>query len=187
MPRTQSTSDEDVRAAVEVHSVAEIAELDERHRRALVLSDHVANLITAFSGSMAYVGIHIIWFGAWIVLNLGFITAFDPFPFSLLTMIVSLEAIFLASFVLISQNKQAIQADKRAKIVLQVNLLAERENTKLIEMLSAIQEHLGIADARDSEAEALMETTDVGKLADAVDEAETRHGRNEEAAPVGQS
>jgi len=106
MPRTQSTSDEDVRAAVEVHSVAEIAELDERHRRALVLSDHVANLITAFSGSMAYVGIHIIWFGAWIVLNLGFITAFDPFPFSLLTMIVSLEAIFLASFVLISQNKR---------------------------------------------------------------------------------
>lgn len=77
---------------------------------------------------MFYVGIHVIWFAGWILLNLGFIKAFDPFPFSLLTMIVSLEAIFLASFVLISQNKQAIQADKRAKIDLQVNLIAEREN-----------------------------------------------------------
>ncbi len=176
MPPTRTTPEEEARVPVKLHNIAEIMELDERHRSALGLSDHIANLITNFSGSMVYVGIHVVWFAGWIVLNLGFIKAFDPFPFSLLTMIVSLEAIFLASFVLISQNKQAIQADKRAKIDLQVNLIAERENTKSIKMLVAIQEHLGIADTSDAEAEALMAKTDVSKLADAIDVAETRSG-----------
>ena len=176
VPPTRTQSEEEARHTVELHNIAEIVELDERHRRDLGLSDHVANVITSFSGSMLYVGIHVIWFVGWVVLNLGFVKAFDPFPFSLLTMIVSLEAIFLASFVLISQNKQAIQADKRAKIDLQVNLIAERENTKLIKMLSAVQEHLGIADAGDEEVTALKATTDVSKLADAIDVAATQSG-----------
>jgi uncharacterized membrane protein len=168
-----ATPAEETNPIAELHNIAEIEELDERHRRALGLSDHVANLITGFSGSMLYVAIHVVWFVGWIVLNLGLIKAFDPFPFSLLTMIVSLEAIFLASFVLISQNRQAIQADKRAKIDLQVNLIAERENTKLLKMLSAVQKHLGIADEDDEEVAALKATTEVSKLADAVDEAAT--------------
>jgi uncharacterized membrane protein len=164
---------EETTPTAELHNIAEIKELDKRHRSALGLSDHVADLITSFSGSMLYVGIHVVWFGGWIVLNLGLVKAFDPFPFSLLTMIVSLEAIFLASFVLISQNKQAIQSDKRAKIDLQVNLIAERENTKLLKMLSAVQKHLGIVDEDDEEVAALKVTTEVSKLADAVDEAST--------------
>lgn len=159
------------RPAVELHDIAEIVELDARHRSATGPSEHVADVITGFSGSMLYVGIHVVWFGVWLVLNVGFFKAFDPFPFSLLTMIVSLEAIFLASFVLISQNKQAIQADKRAKIDLQVNLIAERENTKLIEMVSAVHKHLGIAHAGDEEIAVLQATTDVTKLADAIDAA----------------
>ena|ERR1700674_558326 len=182
-PLTATPSEEETRTTAELHNVADVVELDERHRSALGLSDDIANLITAFSGIMLYVGIHVVWFAAWIVLNLGFVNAFDPFPFSLLTMIVSLEAIFLASFVLISQNKQAIQADKRAKIDLQVNLIAERENTKLIKMLSAIQEHLGIADTGDEEVEALTETTDVSKLADAIDVAATESERKDPEAP----
>ena len=166
---TPTASEQECRPTAELHNIAEIVELDERHRRAISSSDHVANVITAFSGSMFYVGLHVVWFGIWIGANVGFAKPFDPFPFSLLTMIVSLEAIFLASFVLISQNKQAIQADKRGKIDLQVNLIAERENTKLIEMLSAVQKHLGIADAGDGEVAVLKATTSVSKLADAID------------------
>jgi len=165
----RTTSEQQSRPTVELHDIAEIVELDERHRSAMGPSDHVADVITAFSGSMLHVGIHVVWFGVWIGLNVGFVKPFDPFPFSLLTMIVLLEAIFLASFVLISQNKQAIQVDKRAKIDLQVNLIAERENTKLIEMLSAVQKHLGIADAGDEEVAVLKATTEVSKLADAID------------------
>jgi uncharacterized membrane protein len=164
---------EEATPIAELHNITEIEELEERHRSALGLSDHIADLITSFSGSMLYVGIHVVWFVGWIVLNLGLVDAFDPFPFSLLTMIVSLEAIFLASFVLISQNKQAIQADKRAKIDLQVNLIAERENTKLLKMLSAVQKHLGIVEADEEEVAALEATTEVSKLADAVDESTT--------------
>jgi len=68
--------------------------------------ERLADIITEFSGRMAFAYFHIIWFGVWIIINLGFlgIKPFDPFPFGLLTMIVSLEAIFLAAFVLISQN-----------------------------------------------------------------------------------
>ncbi len=89
-------------------------------------------------------------------------------------MIVSLEAIFPSAFVLISQNKQAVQADKRAKIDLQVNIIAERETTKILKMVTEIQQHLGIAVAGDAELATFGKPTDVNQLADALDQAEER-------------
>src|SRR5215210_2085088 len=84
----------------------------------------IADTITTFSGSMVFVYIHAIWFGFWILLNIGLIhvprlSEFDPFPFGLLTLIVSLEAIFLSTFVLISQNRLAQASEKRAELDLQ--------------------------------------------------------------------
>src|SRR5271155_384290 len=121
----------------QLRNIQDIIQLEQRDRKSLSLSDRIASIITAFSGSMIYVGIHVIVFSVWILWNTGILRLkpFDPFPFNLLTMSVSLEAIFLSAFVLISQNKQALQADKRAKIDLQVNMITEQENTKLIGMV----------------------------------------------------
>jgi uncharacterized membrane protein len=90
--------------------------------------DRVADRITAFAGSLNFVYIHSVWFGLWILFNVGLFGAaaeFDKFPFGLLTMIVSLEAIFLATFVMVSQNRQAARADIRSELDFETNLRAE--------------------------------------------------------------
>jgi uncharacterized membrane protein len=103
-------------------------------------------------GIMSFLYLHTIWFGVWIIVNLsptGF-KPFDPYPFGLLTMIVSLEAIFLAAFVLISQNRTAAEADHRADLDLQINLLTEHEITRVLRLLDAIGRKLEV-DVTDSE------------------------------------
>jgi uncharacterized membrane protein len=90
--------------------------------------DRAADRVTDFAGSLKFVYIHGAWFGAWILLNIGLIGAgltFDEFPFGLLTMIVSLEAIFLSTFVMVSQNRQAARADIRSQLDFETNLRAE--------------------------------------------------------------
>ncbi len=125
------------------------------------LQDRLADVITSFSGRMIFAYIHIVWFGIWIVLNTGWfgLRAFDPFPYGLLTMIVSLEAIFLSTFVLISQNRLAKETERHADLDLQIGLLTEHELTRVLQMLDAIQNKLSIVDHRESElADLEMET-----------------------------
>jgi uncharacterized membrane protein len=95
------------------------------------LQDQIADAITSFSGRLMFVYVHIVWFGAWILLNTGRfgVKTFDPFPYGLLTMVVSLEAIFLSTFVLISQNRLSEEAENRADLSLQIGLLTEHEVT----------------------------------------------------------
>ena len=104
--------------------------IDERRRWQAVLDvqDRAADKVTNFAGSLRFVYIHSVWFGIWIVINIGLLGAaakFDPFPFGLLTMIVSLEAIFLSTFVMVSQNRQAKRSDIRAQMDFETNLRAE--------------------------------------------------------------
>jgi uncharacterized membrane protein len=90
--------------------------------------DRAADRVTAFAGSLRFVYLHSIWFGIWIALNIGLLSSalvFDEFPFGLLTMIVSLEAIFLSTFVMVSQNRQAARADIRSQLDFENNLRAE--------------------------------------------------------------
>ena len=90
--------------------------------------DRVADKITAFAGSLNFVYLHSVWFGVWVLINVGLIgvsAEFDKFPFGLLTMIVSLEAIFLSTFVMVSQNRQAARADVRAELDFETNLRSE--------------------------------------------------------------
>jgi uncharacterized membrane protein len=115
------------------------------HHRSRIerLSDTVTQL--AAGGPMLLV--HVGWFATWIVVNLDLIPGlapFDPFPFQLLTMIVSLEAIFLSLFVLASQNRLTHQADMRANLDLQIDLLAEREMTAVLRLLQDIARHLDV-------------------------------------------
>jgi len=119
--------------------------------------ERLADAITNFSGRMHFVYFHILWFGIWILINLGYlgIEPFDPYPFGLLTMIVSLEAIFLATFVLISQNRLSADAERRADLDLQIGLLAEHELTRVLKMLDQIQDKMGIENNDDRELQDL--------------------------------
>ena len=104
-----------------------------RHETAVVRKirteqNRLTDTITNFAGSMSFVYVHTIWFGVWVAINLGLLgasLAFDRFPFGLLTMIVSLEAIFLATFVMISQNRQAARADVRSELDFENNVRGE--------------------------------------------------------------
>ncbi|MFI6402235.1 DUF1003 domain-containing protein [Streptomyces sp. NPDC050548] len=90
--------------------------------------DRVADAITAFAGTMLFVYLHALWFAVWITLNeglLGQAGIFDPYPYGLLTMIVSLEAIFLSTFVMVSQNRQAARENVRADLDFETNLRSE--------------------------------------------------------------
>ena len=116
-----------------------------RWRRMLDTQDVVADRVTAFAGSLNFVYIHSAWFLVWIILNVGLIGAglkFDPFPFGLLTMIVSLEAIFLSTFVMVSQNRQAKRADLRAQLEFETNLRAEIWAIHIGSVLGIDHEHV---------------------------------------------
>jgi len=140
------------------------------------LQSRIADAITSFSGRMSFAYVHIAWFAIWILLNTGAfgVRAFDPFPYGLLTMIVSLEAIFLSTFVLISQNRLGEETERRADLDLHIGLLTEHELTRVLQMLDAIQDRLGIVDHENSElADLEMET----KPEDVLAEIERLHTR----------
>jgi uncharacterized membrane protein len=123
-----------------------IDRLTARRRRELAAApwtDRLAGRITAFTGSMTFVGLHLALFGGWIAWNLWGSPRFDP-SFVILAMIASVEAIFLSTFVLISQNRQAADADRRADLDLHISLLAEHELSKVAELLTRIAERLGV-------------------------------------------
>lgn len=137
--------------------------------RARGLQDRISDAITTFSGQVMFVYVHIVWFGAWILLNTGRfgMAPFDPFPYGLLTLVVSLEAIFLSTFVLISQNRLSEDAEHRANLNLQIALLTEHEVTRVLQMLDAIQDKLGIENDEDSDlADLEMETKPEDVLAE---------------------
>jgi len=143
------------------HNIRTIAYLRLQASRARGLQERLADTITTFSGRMVFVYVHIVWFGLWFLLNTGHfgVNVFDPFPYGLLTMVVSLEAIFLSTFVLISQNRSSEEAESRANLSLQIGLLTEHEVTRVLQMLDAIQDKLGIDNDEDSElADLEMET-----------------------------
>ena len=109
------------------------------------VQDRTADTITEFAGSMRFVYIHLVWFGVWVALNVGLAGIdheFDKFPFGLLTMIVSLEAIFLATFVMISQNRQAARSDLRSQLDFENNIRAEVWSVHIGEALGLDSDHV---------------------------------------------
>ena len=115
--------------------------------RAASWQERVAAALTRFSGRMQFVYIHIVFFALWIAANLGWLPGvpiWDP-SFAVLAMVASVEAIFLSTFVLMTQNRMAAAADKRADLDLQISLLAEHEITRIAKMVASISERLGVA------------------------------------------
>ena len=118
--------------------------------------------------------LHVLWFGLWVSANVGWIpgvTPFDPFPFPFLTMVVALEAIVVAWFVLASQNRLARQSDRRSHVNLQVDLLAEREMTAVLQLLQDIARHLNVSTTVTPEQlRDLAKKTDLRNLTDRTEE-----------------
>ena len=132
--------------------------------------DRVTDAVTAAAGSPFFLVGHAIAFAAWIAVNLTRAHPFDPYPFGLLMLVVSLEAIFLSAAVLMTQNRMQRQADKRAHLDLQVNLLAEQELTAILQMLKSISQRLGIAGTPEgANVEQLLDETDIHTIATAID------------------
>lgn len=133
--------------------------LERRRQKAAAasLEQRAAAGISKFAGSMVFVYIHLVLFGAWIAINVGLlpvIPAWDP-SLVVLAMIASVEAIFLSTFVLINQNRMAEEDNARSDLDLQINLLNEHETTRLIGMVDAIVRHLGVENAQPAEVEEL--------------------------------
>ena len=149
-------------------NVAAVGDMQRKEAAGRTIQDRLAAHITDFSGSMAFVYLHTLWFGLWFVLNLGIvhiphITQFDPYPFGLLTVVVSLEAIFLSTFVLIAQNNLSALSERRAELDLHVNLLAEQKTAKVLDLLDKIARELDTMHGRfnytpDAETEALKQS-----------------------------
>lgn len=137
------------------------------------IAEHIADKVTKFAGSTPFILLHVLWFGFWIIGNTTHVfgaKAFDPFPFSFLTLVVSLEAIFLTLLVLMSQNRMTKEADKRAHLDLQINMLDEQETTLILRMVQKISAHLGLEDNSEKTVKDLYEETDIGKVAQALDD-----------------
>ncbi|HEX9937973.1 MAG TPA: DUF1003 domain-containing protein [Longimicrobium sp.] len=167
------------------HDSPQMAGVVERNIRALLarrqmedrqkgVGDRIADGVTRFTGSMRFVYIHLVLFGAWIVVNLGWtpLPEFDP-SFVVLAMVASVEAIFLSTFVLISQNRMQALADKRADLDLQVSLLSEHEITQLVSLVTQMARKMGIEQAADPELQELAQDVAPEKVLDEM-EAQSR-------------
>ena len=151
------------------NNINSVVRLEERALKERTFSDRMSDSIANFVGSIPFVVIHVVWFGAWVLLNAG-PWKFDPYPFALLCMLVSLEGVLLSTFVLIKQNRMSQRSDHRSHLDLQINLLAEKEITKVLQLQRLICDRLGIEEARnDAEVAELSNITAVDNLAATLD------------------
>jgi uncharacterized membrane protein len=154
-----------------------IAELEQRALHDRTAADRLSDAVARVTGNGVFAAVNLSLFVAWMLVNTGTvpgITTIDPFPFSFLTLVVSLEAIFLAIFVLMSQNRMTRAADKRAHLNLQVDLLdllAEQELTAMLQMLQALctKFHVDVK-VTDERIRQLINETDVHNLASALED-----------------
>lgn len=145
------------------------AKIDKKRTRL----ERYADVITDFSGSNKFLFLNVIWFAIWILLNVHIIPGiapFDPFPFGLLTSIVSLEAIILAILVLISQNRSAKIADLREEVHLQIDIIAEEEITKIMEMIGLLLEKNNIDVSKDKQLHSMLNPTNPDKIKESISE-----------------
>lgn len=161
-------------AAVVNRNIAALLERRQAEEQTKPLQDRIADVITAFTGSMTFVYLHLVLFGGWIVVNLGWIPGVQIFDrsFVILAMAASVEAIFLSTFVLISQNRMQAAADRRAELNLHIDLLAEHEVTRIVTLITAIAQRLGVEESHDPELEELARDVQLEKVLDRMTEVE---------------
>jgi uncharacterized membrane protein len=152
-------------------NIATLAERERAEQLSAPLTDRIARRITRFTGSMTFAVIHLIVYGLWIAINIGWVPGaprFDP-TLVILAMEASVEAIFLSTFVLITQNRMAAAAERRAALDLHVDLLAEHELTKLAGLVRRIAERLDVP-IDDPELRDIDKDVEPTQVLDALDE-----------------
>ncbi len=130
-------------------------------------ADALADTMTRLFGTVWFLTANALFFLFWILINLGILPifpAFDPYPFEFLTMLVSLEAIFLSIIVLISQNRASDVADVREETDFEINVRAEDEITRILNMLDEIHDHLGLDHEDDAELREMKQKTNVQEI-----------------------
>ena len=149
-------------------NVHEIAQMEAREARDLPWTDRLSMAVTSRLGTVWAVLMHLGFLTGWSLWNTAApeTLRFDPYPFGLLTMLVSMEGVLVALLVLVTQNRMAAQSDQRDRLNLQVDLLSEQEMTMVLRMLGRISEQLGVApdDKEQNHAQQLMEHTNVYEL-----------------------
>lgn len=161
-------------AAVVERNIASLLERRKAEDRARATQDRIADAVTRFTGSLTFVYIHLALFATWIAVNLvPGLPHFDP-QFTVLAMAASVEAIFLSTFVLISQNRMQAQADKRADLDLQVSLLAEHEVTQTITLVREIARRMGIEEANDAALDELQQDIEPVRVLDTMEASQER-------------
>ena len=155
------------------NNVERIHALEAREHEKATTADRVADAIANFAGSITFVWITVLLIGSWIVANLVLPQRdrIDPFPFPLLTLVLSIEAIFLSIFILMSQNRAARVSDKRSHLDLQLNLLSEQENTKMLLLLERIGQAVGAEVETDPDVQVLVQATKPEALSRQIDQA----------------
>lgn len=174
-------------AQIVERNIRELLKRQQQEEKQKSWQDALADTVTGFTGSLRFVFIHLGLFGGWIIWNLGWLglRPFDP-SFVVLAMFASVEAIFLSTFVLISQNRMAAQADKRADLNLQVSLLGEHEITRLLIMVTAIAQKLDVEEALHPEIEELAQDVQPEKVLDTLETFQQKFQSPEAASPAGQ-
>jgi uncharacterized membrane protein len=130
----------------------------------------LAETVTRFASSATFLLLHVVWFSLWIAGNVvPGVRHFDPYPFTFLTLVVSLEAIFLSAFILMTQNRAAQISERRNQLDLQINLLSEQENTRVLTLLSAVAKQLGVEVDDDPSADVLVQATRPDKLVEQIE------------------
>jgi uncharacterized membrane protein len=152
--------------------------LVERRRReqsGASIQQKTADSVTSFTGSMLFVYLHLLVFGFWIAANVGWVPGIAPWDesFVVLAMIASVEAIFLSTFVLISQNRMAAEADRRAELDLQINLLTEHEITKVVVLLNEMAPRMGIDPQQNGEFQEAASDIAPERVLDKIEEAKS--------------
>ncbi|MFL6195387.1 MAG: DUF1003 domain-containing protein [Thermoanaerobaculia bacterium] len=148
-------------------NIETVVRLESDSARSRSRGERISDAFTRVMGSMGFAVFHLLLFAAWFSINLGWtpLRPFDPFPFGILTLIVSAEGVMLAIFVLISQNRMSRQANERAHLNLQIDMLAEQETTKLLQQVQALLDHFGVEPSeRDLQARELSQETHVEAL-----------------------
>jgi uncharacterized membrane protein len=155
-------------------NIAAIAKLEEEALDRRTRTERDSDAIVKFIGTVKFLVLHVILVSVWITLNLNLLPGvkpFDPFPFGILALFVASESVFLTICVLISQNRMARQAERRAHLDLQVGMLAEQELTMMLQMLQKLCQHSGVDVASATEqVQGFSKTTDVHKLATELEE-----------------
>ena len=137
-----------------------------QHAATRTTIESIAEWLNEVAASTPFLVLHVVWFGAWMLWNTGYfgLAPFDPFPFGLLTMIVSLEAIFLSIFVLLAQKRESAIAELREEMSLQVGLRLEEEVTKTLQLVAGLYTRMGHKIAEDPELQEMLQPLDLAAI-----------------------